>query len=257
MAVELALRSARRRASCAPRSATATCSRSSSQRGWLLGGEGSGHLLALDKHTTGDGIVSALQVLQAVVRSGKSLAELLDGVTLFPQTLINVRLQPGRTGRATRRCAETQRDGRARAGRHGPRADPRRRGTEPVLRVMVEARDAARPNAARERLAAALGAERGRAHRAPRRRAARSHCDRTSRDEAMTACDGDRAMRSSAPPTPRPVTSMSHAPPRVPRMPTGSRTPERRHHEAVSRFACCSSLAALLGCRRRRRWRRT
>ena len=57
---------ARRRRSCAPRSATATCSRSWRARGWLLGGEGSGHLLALDKHTTGDGIVSALQVLQAV-----------------------------------------------------------------------------------------------------------------------------------------------------------------------------------------------
>ncbi|MBL3200370.1 phosphoglucosamine mutase, partial [Klebsiella pneumoniae] len=50
-------------------------------RGWQLGGEGSGHLIALDRHTTGDGIVSALQVLQAVVRSGRSLASWLDGVT--------------------------------------------------------------------------------------------------------------------------------------------------------------------------------
>src|SRR5574343_1391794 len=64
-------------------------------RGWQLGGEGSGHLLALDKHTTGDGIVSALQVLQATQRAQASLADLLAGVTLFPQTLINVRLAAG------------------------------------------------------------------------------------------------------------------------------------------------------------------
>ena len=61
---------------------------------WILGGEGSGHLLVLDKHTTGDGLVSALQVLQTCVRSGRTMAELLSDVTLFPQTLINVRLRP-------------------------------------------------------------------------------------------------------------------------------------------------------------------
>ena len=65
LGVELALR-ARGIDVVRARSATATCSRSWCERGWLLGGEGSGHLLALDKHTTGDGIVSALQVLQAV-----------------------------------------------------------------------------------------------------------------------------------------------------------------------------------------------
>src|SRR6218665_1086977 len=64
-------------------------------RGWQLGGEGSGHLLALDKHTTGDGIVSALLVLQAISRTGRSLSEQLAEVNLFPQTLINVRLHPG------------------------------------------------------------------------------------------------------------------------------------------------------------------
>jgi phosphoglucosamine mutase len=57
------------------------------KHGWLLGGEGSGHLLALDKHTTGDGLISALQVLQACVRGGKTCAQLLADVTLFPQTL--------------------------------------------------------------------------------------------------------------------------------------------------------------------------
>ena len=65
------------------------------EKGWLLGGEGSGHLLALDKHTTGDGLISALQVLQACVSSDKTMAQLLDGVTLLPQTLINVLLKPG------------------------------------------------------------------------------------------------------------------------------------------------------------------
>ncbi|MCX8520786.1 MAG: phosphoglucosamine mutase, partial [Rhodoferax sp.] len=55
---------------------------------WLLGGEGSGHLLALDKHSTGDGLISALQVLQALVRSGKTPAQLLQQLVLFPQTLI-------------------------------------------------------------------------------------------------------------------------------------------------------------------------
>ena len=65
------------------------------KRGWTLGGEGSGHLLCLDRHSTGDGIVSALQVLAALRRSGRPLAELLGGVALFPQTLINVRVEKG------------------------------------------------------------------------------------------------------------------------------------------------------------------
>ncbi len=79
------------------RSATATCWKALIARGWRLGGENSGHLLMLDRHTTGDGIVSALQVLQAVRRSGKPLAGLLDGLRLFPQELINVRVAaPGR-----------------------------------------------------------------------------------------------------------------------------------------------------------------
>ena len=73
---------------------------------WILGGEGSGHLLALDKHTTGDGLVSALQILQTCVRSGKAMAELLKDVTLFPQTLINVRLRPGQDWQSNTRMKE-------------------------------------------------------------------------------------------------------------------------------------------------------
>ena len=57
------------------------------EKNWLLGGEGSGHLICLDKHTTGDGIVAALQVLSAMKQSYQSLAELLQKVSLFPQTL--------------------------------------------------------------------------------------------------------------------------------------------------------------------------
>ena len=65
------------------------------ERGWLVGGEGSGHLLFLDKHTTGDGIVSALQVLSALRRSNQTLAQSTAEMTLWPQTLINVKVQPG------------------------------------------------------------------------------------------------------------------------------------------------------------------
>ena len=126
-----------------------------SARGWLLGGEGSGHLLALDKHTTGDGIVSALQVLQATQRACASLTDLLQGVTLFPQTLLNVRLacqddlkhwqKNARLAKATREV-ETELAGQ---GRVLIRAS----GTEPVLRVMVETRDAAWAQSLAQRLA--------------------------------------------------------------------------------------------------------
>ena len=84
-------------------------------RGWQLGGEGSGHLLALDRHTTGDGIVSALQVLQAVVRAGRPLAELLAGVDAVPAGADQRRASsPATTGRRTARwptrAAEVERE---------------------------------------------------------------------------------------------------------------------------------------------------
>ncbi|MDN5251708.1 phosphoglucosamine mutase [Betaproteobacteria bacterium LSUCC0117] len=123
---------------------------------WLLGGEGSGHLLALDKHTTGDGLISALQVLQAMMRRGQSLAELLTDVTLFPQTLLNVRLTPEQAQWSSNDAlkagiaAVEQRLGDT--GRVLIRAS----GTEPVLRIMVEAADAAQAAAMAEELAALL-----------------------------------------------------------------------------------------------------
>ena len=111
------------------------------KRGWLLGGEGSGHLLALDKHTTGDGLISALQVLQACVRSGQTLSQLLGDVVLFPQTLINVRLQPGQDWKLSEALAAQSKAVEAQLGESG-RLLIRASGTEPLLRVMVEARDA-------------------------------------------------------------------------------------------------------------------
>ncbi|URI08853.1 phosphoglucosamine mutase [Aquincola tertiaricarbonis] len=123
-------------------------------RGWQLGGEGSGHLLALDKHTTGDGIVSALQVLQAVRRNQQSLASLLQGVTLFPQTLINVRLPDGADWRSNQTLAAEQEKVQRELGQTG-RLLIRASGTEPVLRVMVEAAEAAVSRGMAERLAAA------------------------------------------------------------------------------------------------------
>ena len=110
-------------------------------RGWQLGGESSGHLLALDRHTTGDGIVSALQVLFAAHRSGKTLAQLLDGVALYPQTLINVRLRAGGNWKDSAAMADAQRAAEAALGDNG-RVLIRASGTEPVLRVMVESRNA-------------------------------------------------------------------------------------------------------------------
>ncbi|MEW9580922.1 phosphoglucosamine mutase [Paraburkholderia sp. DGU8] len=110
------------------------------EHGWQLGAEGSGHILSLDRHSTGDGIVSALLVLAAMQRSGKSLAELLDGIILFPQKLINVRMNPDADWKGSdtiRRAigkAEHALNGR---GRVLIRAS----GTEPVLRVMVEAQN--------------------------------------------------------------------------------------------------------------------
>ncbi|WP_428425239.1 phosphoglucosamine mutase [Methylibium sp.] len=127
-------------------------------RGWQLGGEGSGHLIVLDKHTTGDGLVSALQVLQAVVRSGRTLAQMLEGLTLFPQVLINVKLRPGQDWKASAVLADAQRSALAELGDRG-RILIRPSGTEPLLRVMVEASDAALAERCAQRMAGAVQAD--------------------------------------------------------------------------------------------------
>lgn len=109
-------------------------------RGWQLGGESSGHLLALDRHTTGDGLVSALQVMHAIRRSGDTLAGLLHGVDLYPQTLINVRIDGRADWKLNPMLAEARHNAEQALGNEG-RVLIRASGTEPVLRVMVEARD--------------------------------------------------------------------------------------------------------------------
>ncbi len=127
------------------------------RQGWILGGEGSGHLLVLDRHTTGDGLVSALQVLHACVDSGRTMAELLSDVTLFPQTLLNVRLQPGQDWKTSQRLKDETAAVETELGDAG-RVLIRASGTEPLLRVMVEARDAVQARTCAERLVAAVQA---------------------------------------------------------------------------------------------------
>jgi phosphoglucosamine mutase len=123
-----------------------------SQHGWLLGGESSGHLLVLDKHSTGDGLVSALQVLQGCVRSGQRPAALLRDVVLYPQTLINVRLSPGQQWKQHAPLQQAIRQIEDELGQRG-RVLIRASGTEPLVRVMVEADDAHLAQDCAERLA--------------------------------------------------------------------------------------------------------
>jgi phosphoglucosamine mutase len=112
------------------------------QHGGVLGGETSGHLLCLDRTTTGDGIVSALQVLAAMKRSGRSLAELASGMAHFPQVMVNVRVRgridPGQSP-AIQSAVRRVEDSLGTSGRVVLRAS----GTEPLIRVMVEGQDEA------------------------------------------------------------------------------------------------------------------
>ena len=109
-------------------------------RGWLYGGESSGHLLCLDSHTTGDGIVAALQVLAALQRSGESLPQWLAALIMYPQTMVNVPWIPGKswTEHAGLVAAKTKVE--SMLGERG-RVLIRASGTEPKLRLMVEAED--------------------------------------------------------------------------------------------------------------------
>lgn len=125
--------------------------------GGIIGGESSGHLLCLDRATAGDGTVSALQVLAAMCRTGKALAELVAPVEKCPQTLINVRVQRGGAAELMEDSTVQQaiRDVEADLGSEG-RVLLRPSGTEPLLRVMVEGRDAARVDDHAARLAAVV-----------------------------------------------------------------------------------------------------
>lgn len=127
------------------------------ERGWQLGGENSGHILCLDKHTTGDGIISALQVLATLRRSRTTLAEACADLAMYPQRLVNVRLQAGfdwqadATVKAAVAAAERALNGKG-------RVLLRPSGTEPLLRVMVEGPDAAVVAAHADDIACAVSA---------------------------------------------------------------------------------------------------
>jgi phosphoglucosamine mutase len=111
------------------------------QKKWLLGGENSGHIICLDKHTTGDAIVAALAVLRALREQNTTLAAVTDDAPLFPQRLINVPIRRGFEWGANDAIKRAQREAVAALDGSG-RVLLRPSGTESVLRVMVEARDA-------------------------------------------------------------------------------------------------------------------
>ena len=130
------------------------------ERGWLYGGEGSGHLLALDRHTTGDGIVSSLQVLAAMRRRGASLAALTADLQLMPQVLLNSRIQRGFDWKNHAPLVESLAEVEQALAGVG-RVLIRPSGTEPLLRVMVEAADEEMAQALAQRLADTLAAPAG------------------------------------------------------------------------------------------------
>jgi phosphoglucosamine mutase len=122
------------------------------ERGWRLGGENSGHIVCLERHTTGDGIISALQVLRALTEDGISLREAVADVTLYPQVLINVKL----TRKFQFEKDRGVRDAVTRAEQQlgaGGRILLRASGTEPVIRVMVEGKHESRVRSLAESIA--------------------------------------------------------------------------------------------------------
>ena len=128
------------------------------RNGWLYGGESSGHILALDRQTTGDGIVSALQVLSAMRRSGRSLAELTADLQLLPQVLVNKRISAGYDWQNDRDFSRTVEACRTEVEGRG-RVLIRPSGTEPLLRIMVEADDAHLAAELTSRMAESLSVE--------------------------------------------------------------------------------------------------
>ena len=124
---------------------------------WILGGEPSGHIICLDRTSTGDGMVSALQVMAEMHRSGKSLHELCEGMSKFPQELINVSLGSANAADLMQNTAVlgSVADVEREMGDEG-RVLLRPSGTEPLIRVMVEGRDPAQVLAKAEQIAAVV-----------------------------------------------------------------------------------------------------
>lgn len=129
-------------------------------RGWSLGGESSGHIICLDKTTTGDGIVSALQALSAISSSQSSLAELTSKLNKYPQSMINVRISDSADVSASKKVQDAVSDVESQLGSKG-RVLLRPSGTEPVVRVMVEGQDTAKVQGLAEELAAVVEKEVG------------------------------------------------------------------------------------------------
>ncbi len=125
------------------------------KEGWLYGGENSGHILTLDRHSTGDGIVAGLQVLAALRESSGDLQALLGDLVLYPQVLINVPLARAFAWQEAPQIQVAQQRVEARLAGRG-RVLLRPSGTEPLLRVMVEGEDAALVRTAAEEIAAAV-----------------------------------------------------------------------------------------------------
>ena len=116
------------------------------EKGWQLGGENSGHIICLDKHTTGDALVSALQVLTAMREADATLGELCRELTLYPQKLVNVKVSKGFEWEASAAVCKAKAAAERELGKAG-RVLLRPSGTEPVLRVMVEGEDGAKVEA--------------------------------------------------------------------------------------------------------------
>lgn len=110
------------------------------QENWVLGGESSGHIICLDRTTTGDGLISALQVIAAMQTTGKSLAELREGMAKYPQTMVNVQIAERIDIAANQPIQRAVQDAEQQLGNRG-RVLLRPSGTEPLIRVMVEGQD--------------------------------------------------------------------------------------------------------------------
>ncbi|MBL0143070.1 MAG: phosphoglucosamine mutase [Betaproteobacteria bacterium] len=125
------------------------------EKGWECGGENSGHILCLDCHSTGDAIISALQVLEALVAAGQTLGDFTRELTLLPQVLVNVRVRADVDAMGDERVREAVKTAEAALAGRG-RVLLRPSGTEPVLRVMVEGEDGSHVRALADAIAATV-----------------------------------------------------------------------------------------------------